>query len=374
MSYDSRVEIYKKIESHRQRPLITYITSGRPGDRSTGVIASDAVREIIDQLALIPPNTKEIDLLINSYGGDGLTSWRIISLIREFLGSDGIITTLVPFYAFSAGTLLCLGSNEIFLHPRACLGPVDPQIEVHNQSGTQKFAYEDLAAYTNFLKEEGGLTEQKEKSSLLGSLVSEIKPSVIGASKRSSMQSKVMAEKLLKLHMSGVDAQKAELIAEKLNKSYFSHGHAVSREEAIILGLKIAGRDETIEELIWSVFTDIEAEMKMREVFDPTMIYLSDPLSAKLLDPPPVISVPGNAPPQIAQQIWQQVLNNLNSNQGPVIEFDLLNAVIESKQLSSKFITKGKFFGTRLADLNFLIGRPILEAGWRQSNAISTTE
>jgi hypothetical protein len=49
------------------------------------------------------------------------------------------------------------------MHPWASLGPVDPQIFVNNKDGPQQFAYEDLSAYTNFLKEEAGITEQKEK-------------------------------------------------------------------------------------------------------------------------------------------------------------------------------------------------------------------
>ena len=184
------------------------------------------------------------------------------------------------------------------------------------------------------------------------------------------MQSKVMAEKLLKLHMKGADAQKAEIIVEKLNKSFFSHGHAVSRQEATELGIKISDRDATLEDLIWGVYSDFEEDMKMRELFDPTMIYLKHPDSARLIEPPPVVTIPGNAPPQVQQQIWQQVLANLRTNQGPVIDFELFNAAIESKIYSAKYVTKGKLFGTRMPDLNFLIGKPILSAEWVNENPI----
>ena len=73
----------------------------------------------------------------------------------------------MPFHAFSAATLMAAGCDEIFLHPWATLGPVDPQLIVNNKDGTQQFAYEDVSAYTNFLKEETGITEQKEKVELL---------------------------------------------------------------------------------------------------------------------------------------------------------------------------------------------------------------
>ena len=362
MAIAQRKALYTEIETHRQRPLITYVTSGRQG--APGLISSDAMRCVAEQLFKIPKETKKIDLLVNSLGGDGLASWRMITMIREFLGHDGYITCLVPYYAFSAGTLIAVGSNEIFMHPMASLGPVDPQIVVQTQVGPTQFAYEDLAAYTNFLKEEGGLTEQSEKSGLLQSLVGEIKPSVIGASKRSSMQSIVMAEKLMKLHMVGVDAPKAEIIAEKLSKSYFSHGHALSRKEASELGLKISKPDVVLEGLIWEVFKDFEKEMKMDEVFDPVMIYLNDPGSISMLQPPPIVNIPANTPPQLAQQIWQGVLAQITSVQGPVIDFKLVFAAVESSRLTSRYIREGKLFGTRQNDLNFLIGMPRLVEKW----------
>jgi len=362
MGQQKRKGLYDKIEAHRGHPLIAYVTSGRQG--AHGQISSDAMRKFAVQLYRLPKETKKIDLLINSLGGDGLASWRLITMIREFLGHDGYITCLVPYYAFSAGTLIAVGSNEIFLHPMASLGPVDPQIIVQTQGGATQFAYEDLAAYTNFLKEEGGLTEQTEKSGLLQSLVGEIKPSVIGASKRSSMQSIVMAEKLMKLHMIGADAQKAEIIAEKLSKSYFSHGHALSRKEASDLGLKVSKPDTVLEELIWQVFEDFEQEMKMDELFDPVMIYLSDPRSGCMLQPPPVVNIPANAPPQAVQQIWQQVLSQITSAEGPVIDFKLIFAAVESSRLTARYIREGKLFGSRQPDLNFLIGMPRVVEKW----------
>ena len=363
MGVNERKKIYEKIEEHRGNPLIAYATSGRQG--AQGLISSDGVRRFADLLFKLPKGTKSVDILVNSLGGDGLASWRLITMLREFLGEEGYITCLVPYYAFSAGTLIAVGSNEIFMHPLASLGPVDPQIVVRSQEGSAtQFAYEDLAAYTSFLKEEGGLTEQSEKSNLLESLVGEIKPSVIGASKRSSMQSIIMAEKLMKLHMIGVDTQKAEIIAEKLSKSYFSHGHALSRQEVSELGLKVSELDVELEEMIWQVFTDFEDEMKMQELFDPTMEYLSSLGSSALLNPPPVINVPANAPPQVAQQMWQQVANQLTVSQGPVLDCELFFAAIESKNGTSRYIRNVKIFGTRQADLNFLIGIPRVSEKW----------
>lgn len=364
MGYKERKVLYEELEAIRGHPVIAYVTSGR--QNAIGNIAQDAIRQFIKQLELFENKPKAIDLIINSYGGDGLTSWRLITMLREFLGNDGKIICLVPHYAFSAATLIAVGCDEIFLHPLASLGPVDPQITVNKKDGPQQFAYEDVSAYTSFLKEEAGITEQREKVELLSQLVNQIDPSIIGASKRASMQSITMAEKLLKLHMTGSDAQNAEVIAQKLSKNYFSHGHAVSKSEAKELGLKISNANPEIEKLIWSIYKDFEVEMKMCDIFDPTSEYLSNPASAFMLQPPPVVNIPSNTPPQIAQQVWNNVLQSIAIQQGPVIDFELRHAAIESGKHSECYITKGKILGSRLPDLNYRIGTPKLSSGWEE--------
>jgi hypothetical protein len=364
MGFVERKKLYQELEIYRKHPVISYVTSSR--QNAGGSIATDAVRQFIKQLELFNERPKEIDLFINSYGGDGLTSWRIITLLREYLGKDGKITCLVPFHAFSAATLMAVGCDEIFLHPWASLGPVDPQITVNNKDGTQQFAYEDVSAYTNFLKEEAGITEQKEKVELLAQLVNQIAPSVIGGAKRASMQSTTMAEKLLKLHMTGNEAQNAEVIAQKLSKNYFSHGHAVTKSEAKELGLKVADDDPEIERIIWAIYTDFEDEMKMCVPFNPHSEYLEAPEAAFLLEPPSVVNLPSGLDPQIAQQVFNKVITDA-VRKGVSVDYELLHAAIESINHSEIFISKGKIMGTRLPDLNYNIGVVQTSAKWRDN-------
>jgi hypothetical protein len=367
MGFTERKKLYQELEGYRKRPVISYITSARKN--AGGSIASDAVRQFIKQLELLKNLPKDIDLIINSYGGDGLTSWRLITLLREYLGKEGKITCLVPFYAFSAATLMALGCDEIFMHPWASLGPVDPQIIVNTKEGSQQFAYEDVSAYTNFLREEAGITEQKEKVGLLSPLVKQIAPTVIGGAKRASMQSMSMAEKLLKLHMTGTEAQNAEAIAQKLSKNYFSHGHAVTKSEAEQLGLKISKSDHEIERIIWAIYTDFENEMKMSEPFNPHNDYFSSPEAAFMLEPPPVVNFPGNIDPQAAQQILFNVINS-SIKPGVSADYKLLHSSIESINHSEMFISKGKIIGTRLPNLSYNIGLIEISSKWEDNTSV----
>ena len=235
---------------------------------------------------------------------------------------------------------------------------------IHKFFQSTQCAYEDLAAYTSFLKEEGGLTEQSEKSGLLQPLVNEIKPSVIGASKRSSMQSIIMAERLLKLHMKGADEQKAESIAQKLSKSYYSHGHAVSRKEALELGLKISPPDNILENYIWQIFVGFEDEMKMREPFDPRREYLKDPNASALLVSSPFLNAPSNVPQTILQTRWQQIISGLVPLQGPVLDIETEHAVVKACVKVRNTDRKSKLLGTRQNDMSIAVANHAVYAGW----------
>ncbi len=120
MSFKERLVLHQKIEEHRKRPLLVYVTSKREGVYAS--MATNALPYLIDQLDLIPPSTKELDFLIVSLGGDPMVAWRIMSLIRERVDK---VSALIPQSAYSAATLLALGANEIVMHPNSNLGPVD---------------------------------------------------------------------------------------------------------------------------------------------------------------------------------------------------------------------------------------------------------
>ena len=90
-------------------------------------MGSDALPSIIDQLSRLPAKLPALDFMIVSIGGDPMTAWRIMSLIRERLGAKGTVSVLIPQSAYSAATLLAFGANEIVMHPNGHLGLVDMQ-------------------------------------------------------------------------------------------------------------------------------------------------------------------------------------------------------------------------------------------------------
>jgi len=71
-------------------------------------------------------------LVIHTNGGDPFSAVRIMRIIHEKYKE---IIALVPSHAMSAGTLMALGANEIYMQHKSMLGPLDLPME-HPQDGS----------------------------------------------------------------------------------------------------------------------------------------------------------------------------------------------------------------------------------------------
>ena len=363
MELSERIVRYKAIEEYRDRPLIVYATSTRFGCQAK--MAGDAVREFIDQIHQITDG-KQVDILLHSTGGDALTAWKLMSILRERFDK---VTVLVPFMAFSAATIFAMGADEIVMHPHASLGPIDPQITVNSPQGSRSFAFEDVGAFLRFLADEVRITEQPHSTAVVKQLFEVVDPLIVGAAKRASELSSSVGERLLRMHMRGADGeQKARQLAQNLNKSFFAHGDAVSRSRARDLKLKIATDDEKLEGLLWDAFVGIESWMELRVPFQPFDVLMKDPSAAAELKPSAPLVLPANTPPNVAQQLWQQAAQQALQNlQGPGIDvaFQLVNAVIESPRLASENRTEGTLSACRKVGGDITVARTDIRAVWR---------
>jgi len=365
MKLAERIERYESIEKIRRRPLIVYATSTRPG--ITARMASDAVREFIDQIDLIRKEDTAVDILIHSTGGDALTAWKLMSMLRERFKS---IAVLVPFMAFSAATIFALGADEIVMHPHASLGPIDPQITIPQKDGVpRQFSFEDVGAFLRFLNDEIGITEQKFVSTVVDKLFSVVDPVHVGGAKRASELSTDVGERLLQTHMTEAEERpQARNIAEGLNKSFFAHGDALSRSRARTLHLKIAPDNLELETSLWQSFLGIESYLELRTPFKPLEHYLANGGAASLTPKAPVV-LPPNAPAQLLNQIWNQVgqdaLQGL-ANPATEVPYSVVNALIESPRFASEFRSEGVFTAARIAGGEIQIAATDRQACWRR--------
>ena len=169
--------------------------------------ASDVSRHVSAALSSHPGSSSRhggkegrANLIIDSYGGQADVAIRINDVLRE-VGRD--VQVLVPRNAFSAATMLALGGTKIVMHPLACLGPIDPQLVFRRPDGTMEvISAEDIKAFVEFIREEVGITHQKEVASVFGRMYDDVKPVQLGVARRASMRSIALAKELLERHAS----------------------------------------------------------------------------------------------------------------------------------------------------------------------------
>ena len=362
MSYKTRKELYEQLIAKRNRPLITYVTSIRPGMGAS--MAGDAIRPLIDQLSLVPREKREVDFLIVSNGGDPITSLRMMSLLRERFDK---VSVLLPYVAYSAATVFSLGADEIIMHPYSNLGPVDPQLSVSHRddSGNQErlqFSSEDLVNYIDFLKKDVGLTDQQHLVSSVQPLIKDVGSLAIGSAKRGQMLSLALSERMLSSHIS--DQAKVKSISRALNSSYYHHGYAVGRKEAREIDLPIKEPDEEIESILWSIWLDYEAEMKCNETFNPINELLQDPNSANALKTIPIVNMPANLPPEVQQAIFKQIVAQIKSESREALKISSLIASIESTTMSKAFYNDLSILYWRDINANLSYNITTAPSGW----------
>lgn len=324
-------------------------------------IASDVIPDFIKLIQSIPPEYKEIDLLIISYGGDPTVAYRIVSILRERFKKVGV---LLPYTAYSAATLISLGADEIIMHPFSNLGPVDPQLTHRKQNQEQiQFGSEDLRNYIDFIQNDVGLSDQEQMQKSFEIICKEVGAVPIGVAKRSAQLALSMGEKLLSMHMT--DSNKAKIIAETLNKSFYHHGYPLGRTEAKKMGLPITNPDEEMEGLLWQTYESFETEMKFNEPFDPLKLVLNSPSAASLLAPTQQVQIPGNLPADILQQVYNAVLADIQVVQIPPVDYELFQASTESEYGKSEFKTIGKVFANKLPDNNITMNIIQTSSGWK---------
>jgi hypothetical protein len=348
MSLEKRVELYKRIEAHRKRPLIVYVTSKRPG--TYAVMSTEAIPYLIQQIDGLPAESKEIDLLIASFGGDPMVAWRISSLLRQRVGK---VFVLIPQSAYSAATLLALGANEIVMHPNGHLGPVDFQISYRSGSQSGSFSTEDISAFLDFVRDNLKITDQEHIRALFEITCREVGSLVIGFTARSSKLAVEMGENLLQLHMND-EPQRAKIrtIVESMSRKFQSHAYPVNRTEALDIGLPVNKKpDSQLDQFMWDAWLLLEEELKEREPFDPICELLNSTEADKLMAPVPQLEVPLCA---TAGAHYNTTLNDIKTavtNQVGPIDYEYTDAIVESSRIAFAHKEKGKILAHRLPDL-----------------------
>lgn len=313
MTFEERLRLIRRIQELRGSTVISFLTSLRPN--VPGQMADDAVRVFFNHLLLLPSRPVEkLDIFLCSNGGSGTVPWRLVSLFREFSKSFAV---LIPYRAYSAASLLALGADEIVMHPFAELGPIDPTVSnefnpVEQPTGRRLgISVEDVQAYVNFVKSTVGIRHEDELVKTIEILAQKVHPLAIGNVERFFQQSRMIAMKILRTHMTGADEHAINEIVENMASKLYFHGHPINRREAKA-DLKLKVTDELPPELetcLWELYLAYEGEFQNLSPFNPASdLAASGPMK-----------------------------------QGDCKEYELTHAMVESVALSSRHMTKRRF-------------------------------
>lgn len=96
------------------------------GDLVGGV--DDVIKNVIEQKRQDSKKYDKLTVILTTSGGFIEVVHRIVDTLR-FHYKDGVIDFIIPNYAFSAGTVLAMSGDAIFMNYYSRLGPIDPQYE-----------------------------------------------------------------------------------------------------------------------------------------------------------------------------------------------------------------------------------------------------
>lgn len=272
MDYQTRQAFYRAIEEERSSKLIAFVTGDRAGMETQ--IAPDCVNCFVDLLDKIGPTAK-VTLVLHTNGGDTLTAWRLVNLIRSFADDFEVI---IPLKALSAGTLISIGADRVLMTKQAALGPIDPsvngplnpQAQFGNQLARVPVSVESVRGYLDAARVELGITGENGLTQVLIHLASHIHPLVIGDIFRSRAQIRNLAEKLLSRQVTTPDRVKA--IIDFLCANSGSHDYTINRREANELGLTVEKPSAQFYEIIRNIYNSLVQQLKLLERFSPDTI------------------------------------------------------------------------------------------------------
>jgi len=280
--FEKTQAVLRRVRPRVEGLFLTYWTS------TSGSVCDNDVMAMHDILRA-RGEQETITLLLKSDGGSGMTSLRMVHLLRRYTKR---LVVLAPLNCASAATMLALGADAIAMGPLSYLTAVDTSLE-HDLSPLDHT--NQLVAVSNdevdrvirlwkeasggspaagaiprgapgdrALKEAGG-SSPADNVNPYQELYKYLHPLVVGSLDRASSLSLMLCREILGYHMK--DVEKAERISRQLNSSYPAHQYPITSREAKRLGLNILDLDPEVD-LMLQELNLLYSEMGQRAITD----------------------------------------------------------------------------------------------------------
>jgi len=227
----------------RNRPLVALYYPEEMG--SMEALDADDCYKILRQFGLHPDSKQsQLDVLVHTLGGDPKAAYRLAKCLRYFTDT---VTFLVPEFAYSAGTLLCLSGNEIRFGHNAGISPIDISLQSGSESIEltaidyfMEFVKDSQKEIQHILRKEGIKSPSRVGSDLLGRLVDQVQAIKVGSYYRERMLTRHYAEELLSRFMlvdlPNIEGRQNKILDHLLFKAP-AHEFQVDYEQSVSYGL-----------------------------------------------------------------------------------------------------------------------------------------
>ena len=238
-----------------RRAVVVGLLQFSPGAALRG-LAFTKIDQSLKAVTLPEKARTTVDLWLDSPGGSARDAYKIALLLRSIACR---IRVVIPDFAKSAGTLLSLVADEIYMGPAAELGPLDVQLDYEKNPGMRVSALDRIGnlneiteAARDIVLGLGGEVRYKTRlgraetvsvmadlaASLLKPLVSQVDPTILHQSNRMLKEAADYGKRLM-LTREGCPRELAMSLPDRLTKDYPTHGYAISLDEASELGLPV---------------------------------------------------------------------------------------------------------------------------------------
>lgn len=200
----------------------------------------------------------DVDAVIHSGGGSAHAAYQMMTLLRLHAKK---VNACVPFWAKSAATLLCIGSDKLIVGEHAELGPLDVQIWEEREAGKgdfhsaldpfkaleqmQSFSVEALSSAMRFIVSDYEMSYDDSLrhavafvSVTTGPLVGKLDPEKIGQYSRELSVATEYATRLLR-RCGKWSEPKIRKVVDRLVYGYPSHDYVIDYPELQDLGFDV---------------------------------------------------------------------------------------------------------------------------------------
>lgn len=267
--FEQRKALYTQLEQARNSKVLCYVTGDRPNQEAQ--ISADVFDLFVNHLDMIG-DVQKISLVLYTRGGDTLSAWSLVNLLRQFCKELEII---IPSKCHSSGTIMCLGANNLVMTKQATLGPIDPSVNtplnpsanINGQQIQLPVSVEEINGYLEVVKHDLSIKDDASLAQILLALSEKVHPLVLGKVYRAKAQIQMLARKLLSHQLT--DSEGIEKIVSFLCSDSGSHDYTINRIEAVNdLGLTVEKPDGRLYGLIKEIYEDFKTEMHLGEPFD----------------------------------------------------------------------------------------------------------